>query len=247
MDNNIAQTLQSIGLNDREAKVYLATLELGESTVLPISKKSGIKRTYCYDILSHLIDKNLVSYYEKNHRRRYLTQDPEKITKTLENRVESFNSILPDLKLIFNRSATKPKIRFFEGVEGVKDIYRELLKVDEVLAIASPKHIEANLGDFFEQFSSKMIEKKVIARELITKDGASARYIQKFDNQFEQARFLPDDVQIKTDMIFYGDKLAMISYGSDIHAVVIESSSIVETQKMMFEIIWQNAERIGKI
>ena len=61
----IQEILKEIVLSDKEAKVYLSVLELGESTVLPISKKSEYKRTYCYDILSDLVEKNLVSYVVK--------------------------------------------------------------------------------------------------------------------------------------------------------------------------------------
>ena len=243
MDN--IEQLQSIGLNDREAKVYLATLELGESTVLPISKKSDIKRTYCYDILGHLIDKNLVSYYEKNHRRRYVAEDPQKITKILENRLDNFNTILPDLKTIYNKSVIKPKIRFFEGAEGVKEIYQEILQVTEIMAISSPDHIVNRLGDFIEKLADRVFAKNIQVREIMVQGVAQAEYYKKFVKPLQEARLLPEGVKIETDLIIYGQKLAMISYKSDIHAVVIESSSIVETQKMMFEIIWQASEQIN--
>lgn len=41
---NIAPILQSIGLTEKEAKVYAAILELGTATILKISQKAELKR-----------------------------------------------------------------------------------------------------------------------------------------------------------------------------------------------------------
>lgn len=241
---NVENTLQQIGLNDREAKVYLASLELGESTVLPISKKAGIKRTYCYDILAELSKKNLVSYVEKNNRRRYVAEEPDKIIKILKERLENFNQILPDLKSIHNRSSVRPKVRFYEGKEGVISVYEQLLGVEEMASVASPEHITANFGDFFVKFAEKMLAKKVKARELIARSGQDIDYIKKYKVPYQEARLLPKDIKLTTDMIIFENKLAMISYSGEIHALVIESSGIVDTQKVLFEILWQKAEKM---
>jgi regulator of extracellular matrix RemA (YlzA/DUF370 family) len=42
--------------------------------------------------------------------------------------------------------------------------------------------------------------------------------------------------------MIYDQKLAMISYGRETHAVVIESSEIVETQKALFEVLWESSK-----
>jgi len=235
--------LKEIGLNDHEIAVYLAALELGESTVLPISKKAGIKRTYCYDILADLQKKNLVTYFEKNNRRRYVAENPSKIGEILQKRVKEFNEILPELKSIYNQSGKKPKVRFYEGKSGILAIYEELCKAKEIVAIASPNHIYQYIGDFFSEFSKKVLAKKIKVRELVTPDGASVEYLSQFKKPLQEARILPKGVEFSTDMIIFSNKLAMISYGEDIHAVVVESSSIVDTQKTLFEIIWKGLDK----
>lgn len=236
--------LKEVGLNDREIKVYLTTLELGQSTVLPISKKSGIKRTYCYDILDDLKKKSLVTYFEKNNRRRYVAEDPKKIEEMLKTRLRSFSDILPELRSIYNQSGEKPKVRYFEGKGGVIQVYQELAKSKRFDAIAFPQDIYQNLGQDFEALSKKMLSDKIKVRELVTIEGAKAEYILHYKKPFQEARLLPKEIKISTDMIIYENKLAMISYEGDIHAVVIESSSIVDTQKALFEIIWAGAIKI---
>ena len=48
------EKLEQIGLDPKEAKVYLAMLELGETTVARIAQKSKIKRTTAYDLVDSL-------------------------------------------------------------------------------------------------------------------------------------------------------------------------------------------------
>ena len=52
--------LKNLGLNDKEANIYLALLQLGKSTATKIAKKSGLKRPTTYVIIEQLIDKGFV-------------------------------------------------------------------------------------------------------------------------------------------------------------------------------------------
>jgi sugar-specific transcriptional regulator TrmB len=240
---NIQQILIETGLNELEADVYLAVLELGESTVLPIAKKAGIKRTYCYDILSSLTNKGLVSYVQKNNRRRYQALDPKKMQILLKNRFENFQAVLPELASLYKTSG-KPKVSFYEGENGIISIYEQLWNVNRVDAIASPSHIEKYLGDWWKNFSTKiLLVKKLLIREMIPLGNTKGSYHSFFKKPYHELRFLPKSFKLTTDMMLFENKLALISYGTNLHAVVIEDSSIVETQKALFEIIWKKAER----
>ena len=44
MKNTLQKDLLEAGLSENEAGIYLAALELGETTVSRLSKKAGIKR-----------------------------------------------------------------------------------------------------------------------------------------------------------------------------------------------------------
>lgn len=242
---NIENSLKSIGLNYREIQVYLATLELGQSTVTPISKKSGFKRTYCYDILEELRKKKLVDYIEKNGRRRYFAEDPKKIENILKENLSSFQTQLPDLLSIYSKPGNKPRVRYFEGKEGVASIYDEMASTSrELLAIGSPAHIYKYLGEYFTPAFEKSLKNKIKIKELITRENQDfPKYYEKYKKPDQEARHLPANIQISTDMMIFNNKLALISYDEDIHAVVIESSSIVDTQKILFEIIWNQAKK----
>ncbi len=48
------EALRSLGLTDKEIKVYLASLQLGVSLVQKIASTAGLNRTSAYDLLKSL-------------------------------------------------------------------------------------------------------------------------------------------------------------------------------------------------
>lgn len=236
MDLNLINILTEIGLNNNEARVYLATLELGESTVLPISKKSGIKRTYCYDILTSLTQKGLISFIEKNHRRRYMAEDPKKIEQMLKLKLDNLSESLPELRSIFNKSTSKPKVRFYEGIEGLITVYDQLSNINSLDAIGSPQYIEKYLKSHYK--GQQTIPANAKIRDLITSDGQLGWYHHHYIKPHQQYHFLPKWARLTTDLLIFDNKLALISYKDTPHVITIEDSSIVETHKVMFELLW---------
>ncbi len=233
------QILKEIGLSDKEANIYLAVLELGSSTVLPIAKKSGFKRTYCYDILSDLVEKGLVSFVVKNGRRRYKAEDPKKIYHKLNNHLILYESVLPQLNSLYNNSiGGKPKVSFYEGEKEIFSFYEELIGTKHIDAIGSPMHIDKYMGKYLNKVLDKIITKQTIFRELIPQDSPIVTYQKSYIKPYHEYRFLKGITQLKTDMMISENKLVLISYGEIPHAVVIEDSSIVQTQKILFNIIW---------
>src|SRR3989339_2142065 len=138
---NKIELIKNLGLTEKQAKVYLACLQLGASKVGKIQKESGIKRTTLYDVLEDLQKIGLVSYVVKNKTRIYNPENPHKLKELIETRSKLTEVILPDLQKMFFSIAYRPNIRFFEGVEGIKQIYGETLNCcdKKILQIVSVK------------------------------------------------------------------------------------------------------------
>ncbi len=66
MKQSLIERVKEIGLTDKEARVYLSILELGEATAAEISKRSEIQRTTSYNIIPILQKKGLIDSSEKN-------------------------------------------------------------------------------------------------------------------------------------------------------------------------------------
>ncbi len=239
---NLVTTLEEIGLEEREVKVYLALLELNESTVLPIATKAGIKRTYTYDILESLQKKGLVSYIAKNGRRRYIAEDPKKLEQILKDRLERFRDVLPEIRSVYNQHTTKPIVRFYEGAENVKPLYEELAHTTEFATFASPDHFYDFLGKEYVSYLTKNIVKnKTRARELLTYSYTEVHFAKEYQPPLQEVRLLPEALELNTDMILLPKKLILVSFeGGDkgVHAISIEGSSIVDAHQKMFDLVW---------
>ena len=110
--------LKSSGLSENEAKVYLAALELGETSVYRLAKKSGVKRTTTYLAVESLKEKGLMSGYNRNNVTICYAENPKKITDHLEKKKRSLDKIMPELLAFTNLIDKKPKIQTVSASKG---------------------------------------------------------------------------------------------------------------------------------
>ncbi len=138
--------LKNIGLSDKEARVYLAMLELGPATILEISAKASINRPTTYVEIESLKKMGLVSTQTKGKRQLFMAESPTQLgfiidreKKTVEQKKEVLSKVLPELTTLFNLAEEKPLVRFFEGKEGLIRMQDEFLKTKnkKIVAIAS--------------------------------------------------------------------------------------------------------------
>jgi sugar-specific transcriptional regulator TrmB len=217
--------------------VYLASLELGQASVSDISKKAGLKRPTVYLTIDELLQKQLIYKVAKGKKNLYHAEKPDKIVSDLKSKLEQLENLLPELENIYQHPLPKPRIRFYEGKHGLKQIYQEIASSSaQVFTCVS---IE-KLNQVFNQQEIKQLFKT--ARECETKfkdllePSAQAKKYAKaeYRQKIGPIKFLPKDFKLSTDTLIYGSKTAMISF-NDLVAVVIENQPIAQTQKMFLE------------
>ena len=118
------ELLTNFGLKLQEAKVYLACLELGQSTVSQISNESQIQRTFVYDILDDLKKMGLISQLDIRNKKYFSALSIEKFGFIQEDRLERFKAFLPELKALEQTVGDRPKVKFFEVKKGLKERLR---------------------------------------------------------------------------------------------------------------------------
>jgi sugar-specific transcriptional regulator TrmB len=86
MTNKSSYDLNQFGFDEKTEAIYLALLELGETTVSALVKKSGIKRTTVYAALEGLLAKGLLSLSKRKKRTLYIAEDPRLLLKQFVER-----------------------------------------------------------------------------------------------------------------------------------------------------------------
>lgn len=233
------EILQQFGLEVKEAKVYLAVLELSKGTVQGIARKAGLERTGTYYIVESLMKKGLLTLTTHTKKKYFLAENPQKLLTVIKEREQNLQEILPELQSLYNTLPQKPRIRFFEGEEGIKTIYKEIIYPQkEILCYASSSHIYQILPDFFPNFIQSLLAKKIKMREIVKKSAEAIDYGRYYKKPLQEMRFLSQKVDFATDNVIFEKGVAMISYRGDTHGIVIESPEIAQTQKEIFEILW---------
>lgn len=237
------QHLQNIGMSSNEAKTYLVILELGGALMSQIVKKTKIKRTTSYDVIKSLQEKGLVSTTRKHKRSLYIAEHPKKILEQLENRKNNFESILPELLSISNSIDAKPKIRYFEGLDGIKEVYKDILRYPhEKIRAWAPESIVGALGsEFFEKFYFPQLIKQNTLVEMFAPN--LPFFIKHKEDNTVPTRNIklvdPIKFPFSIEITIYGyNTVGIISY-HDQMGLIIESKAIYETLKSIFNIQWE--------
>jgi sugar-specific transcriptional regulator TrmB len=241
--------LIQLGLDGRKADVYLATLELGSGTVIEIAKKAKIKRTTCYDILLNLIDMGYVSGTAKGKRRLFIGEDPEKIKKDLRKKESLISEILPMLRSIHNIKGVKPKIRYYEGILGLKEVYDDTLKFkNEILAFASEDVLPVLGKSWADEYIKNRVKKEIRYRAILKgTDVIKTNYVSQDIAHLRSSKLIdPAKYPFSIEINIYGfSKVAMVS-PKESTAVIIESTEIHNTMKFIFNLCWDNLPEIKK-
>lgn len=243
----IHSLLKNFGLNDKETAVYTALIELGPSPVRTIASKSKVNRGTSYDILKSLIDQGLVTYYNQETKQYFVAESPEKLIDALEDKQKQLEEVkkdiqvaLPELQSMFEQEGGRPTVKLYEGAKGVKKILEDVLETlaeskEKTYYVYSSSSLRKNVYDAMPDFSKKRISKKILVNTISLDEGGQLVGL-------DARKWLPagkDNLKSTYELIYNG-KVAHISLGTSDNpiGVVIENEAIYQTQKLVFEFLW---------
>ncbi len=247
--------LTQFGLSDKESKVYLALLDLGPAGVMEITKKAGINRTTGYDVLDALIDKKLVSQSKKGAKRIFMAEKPDNFIKFLQkqqrrwtSRLEEAKKALPQLKSIYNPVGLKPKVKYYEGVEGLKTVYEDSLNSKGVIrSVTSSKDLKKVLGKYAEEYFKKRTKRGIYIRSIAPADDYAIYLKSVQDKYSREVKLVPKNkFDMSLEIYIYNDKVAFNSF-KEKFAVMIESKDIADALKKVYELAWESARKYDQV
>lgn len=241
----LEKDLSTIGLSDKEAKVYIALLELNHASVQDISRKAKVNRATTYVILDALIKKGLCSTIHKDKKVFYTAETPERLStlfaiqkKEIEEKQRILDTLMPELLGLNNAKENKPAVRFFEGKEGLKTLINDMYSSKDKL-VRSIFSMSA-VGNVFTneerlESSTQRLKNNIEFKTIYTNEAGDLPPMELTKRIRIDAKKFP----ISNDIAIYDGKVRIASLGKKLSGVILEDKEIYNTFVSIFDMIWE--------
>jgi sugar-specific transcriptional regulator TrmB len=236
--------LKKLGFSEKESTVYLELLRLGPSPVRKIAEVTGLNRGTTYDALKWLQDLEVVSFYNKESKQYFVAETPEKLYDVVHRQESELKEVgrqleklVPELHALYNNGGERPVARYYAKNE-IRDILEDVLLTcekseEKMYRIYSTESLRPSLYKDFSTFSDVRIAKGIEVKAIAIGEGGELRGL-------DERKWIPQNKSTPTYIFMYPGKTAYISLDAKKEAigVVIENEGVYETQKQIFESLW---------
>lgn len=245
--------LGSLGLDEKQAKVYLTALSSGGGSVTELAKLAEMERTGLYYYLEALIDLGLIRESTVGKRTTYLASDPARLQDLLSAKSAQLKIVLPKLESAFASQAGKSRFTHYQGKEGIISLYEEILKLmsemkeadGPALIFSRPEILDA-LPEYYPKLIKRRMQLPLKIRGILPK---SIKTRQKIDitnfkdflrhaEQIEDRRYLDDEFFPDTIVLILKDSVATIDYKT-FFGTLTENKNLATTWRKFFNFIWE--------
>jgi sugar-specific transcriptional regulator TrmB len=246
--------LEQLGLSEKEAKIYLASLELGPATADQLAKHAKIVRPTTYVQIKSLMGMGLMSTYEEGKKTFFAPESPGALSLLLEKQKEGLRTnesllgkLLPIITRQYEGTGERPIVRFFHGKKGVSAMREEALhdlKDGETLRVLYS--YDALFNVFTEEEADKFStarEDRGIHLKLLYTGSNGKRAIDTRGKNSERGYFPPGKLNLGTDLFIFKNKVAIMALSGKIFGILIESKVIAESMNSVFDLLWETSEK----
>lgn len=246
------ELLTALGLNETQAKAYTTLVKHGSLTPPLAAQLLAIKRTNAYSVLDQLVELGLASKKDVQKKASYWAENPialERLAKrkrdeALEHERQTQAS-MPTLLNYFHTFSSQPGVKFYQGIDGIQDIYTDMLRTRKDIYVVRSAHDQDFLSrDYFATFKQKKA-KLGITTHLLNPESNKEVWNSETDATFKTIRTQVADNQYTADVEIstYGAKVAIISFGVEAIGMIIHSPQIAEAYRQLLTLAVAGAER----
>lgn len=181
----------------------------------------------------------------------YIPVSPEVFLDKIDNKISEMNSqkktaksFVEEMAKIGKHSFLKPRLRMFEGVEAIINLYRMTLRnPGSQKSFLTIKHIPRPLEKFLkETFIEEKSAKKVKSMVLIQDNPRSRKYQALDSKSNRETRLIknhPFDLESEI-ILFNTSEIAIIDFNKKIYGILIDSKTLFKTIESIFDCLWES-------
>lgn len=239
--------LKKLGFSDKNAKIYLALLGLGPSSVRDLAQSCDLNRGTTYDALQWLQEVGLVNYYKQDTKQLFVAENPIQLKNLVQEKMSELKSVEDDLgqlttelQAMYARAGERPVVRYYSKDE-LNQILEDVLNVcgeseEKIYRIYSVEGLRKYLYENFPSFSDARVARGIKVKAFAIGAGGELRGL-------DERKWLADagTTTVGTYIIIYPGKTAYISLDAKNEpiGVIIENKGVSETQQLVFDELWK--------
>jgi len=244
---DLGDHLARLGLAGKRGDVYLSLLRTGAASAMQIARSTGIKRPTVYDILAELTRMGLVAEGSPQGRRLFTAESPERLREMHERQAGHIEAVLPELQALYDQGPRRPRVRYYEGVEGIKFVNEEILttRSGAYFWFGSIKEIVDVTGrEYLENWVRRRIAKGIWSNSIRVKSKEPPDpYLRGGPANLRRLRFLPKPIaEDIAGLYIYDQKVAITSALKESYGLIIESRELAALLKVLWDCVWEVAE-----
>ena len=259
---NIDKVYNLLGIQKLTKRVLLFLIEHSTTnkhqtfSVVDIASNLSTPKSSVYDALNELIEKSLVVEYSEGKSKSFGVSSLEQIERVYKNKMSEFESAHKSLITYIQENdqkesdlnTTRPKIRFYYGVEGIRQAFRDtpwVEKYKETYLMWPMKDMVDLLGEEFlihhgtprlhHKIDMKVVQKSE-DKGIIPESFKWKEYDVK--EELTEIRYAPKNMNWNISYWIYGDKVLFAGSGHEKYAFVVQSKEFASLMKLMWEQMW---------
>ncbi|MBU1164790.1 MarR family winged helix-turn-helix transcriptional regulator [Patescibacteria group bacterium] len=240
-------------LSEKEKTVLTGLYKLGKTSVGKLSKHTLINRTTLYPILDKLLSKGVVTKFTVEETTIYqaisLDDFKQWVKRIEEETVKDANDLMSWAE---NQKISQPdtlysEIKYFEGFEGVKNLYADSWKNNKgqmIYAITDYKAGYDILGDFFNKsYFDSRVKHGVKVKNLSAETEVGREDLKRSKDILREMKFIKLFKDLKMELYIYDSKISLFVFDEKHPSgVLIKNDVIARAFKNIFEYLWKETE-----
>lgn len=239
----ITEALRNLGLNEKEARVYVALLKLGRGSAYAVADEAGLKKPTTYVILGELMQKGLVNKIPRMRKQLFAAKPPDEFFAEVEERLRVAKNVLPELVAMLEKPEQKFRTLYFEGEKGMKNmlsLVNQRMKGKEILGFYAKVTPESMpLEEYFHEFNEERKRLGIKVRAMTPDDPSLQWYKDRIEYFGHRFKFLSTADYSSNTSIEIGDDFIQIMSLRHFQGVHIENPDIAGTMRQIFEMVWK--------
>ncbi|MBU1032611.1 hypothetical protein KJ937_01625 [Patescibacteria group bacterium] len=259
----ITRDLQKVGLSEKAAVIYAALLEIGGAYPSKIAEYTKLNRSTTYKVLEELSNKGLVNEIKKRNKIFYQIGEPQKLVNFAKDKIEQAKlqkeyaeALYPEIAGLFALTPHKPRVLFYEGMDGVLELYTDHVDGKEPYTMQAFSNASEFMKVMPEKFKRDYVKAKeklgVKTRGIIPDTAHDKKYNTKTYKSTDKKiwpklKFVPAEMfPYKNEITIYkNNRVSIVNFGGKSPmGVIIEDQDIHDMMNMIFNLAWAGADKI---